>query len=330
MKPKLSIIVTIYNIEKYIENCIKSIISQDLSQVEVLLVSDGSKDSSDEICQRYAAEVEQITFVRKENGGISDARNFGLLQAVGEYILFVDGDDALTEGSIASILSVIHSSEPCIIVGNTYRRIEGTTEVKEYSTPLEEEKINGKTGRDTLLYLFNEINDVMYEAWKYVIKRTYLLEQQLFFEKGRLCEDLLWVPEMLLKGGDTVMLPQPHYIYTETRPGSIMNKRNVKRDMDLAYVVKTWLDKVRELEDKEVKETVQARMVRIAYLDLYPNAFEYDVIDRDKIEHSLTFTKEELQACHDNRVKILRAIHKVFGTTVMFKLVHLYKYRGKK
>lgn len=330
MKPMLSIIVTIYNIEKYIEDCIKSIISQDLSEVEVLLVSDGSKDSSDEICQRYADEVEQITYVRKENGGISDARNFGLLEAKGEYVFFVDGDDALNEGAIETILSIIHSSEPCIIVGNTYRRIEGTTEIKEYSTHLEAEKINQKSGRDTLLYLFNEVNDVMYEAWKYIIKRSYLLEQQIFFEKGRVCEDLLWVPEMLLKGGTTMMLPQPHYIYTEARPGSIMNSYNVKRDMDLAYVIKTWLDKARELEDEEIKHAIQARMVRIAYLDLYPNAFEYDVIDRDKIEHSLTLTKEELAACSDQRVKILRVIHKVLGTTVMFKLVHLYKYRGKR
>ena len=89
----ISVIIPIYNIEKYVERCIKSIINQTYSNLEIILVDDGSSDSSPEICDKFANIDSRIIVIHKKNGGLSDARNNGLKIAKGNYISFIDGDD---------------------------------------------------------------------------------------------------------------------------------------------------------------------------------------------------------------------------------------------
>ena len=89
----VSIIVPVYNIEKYLEQCINSLINQTYSNIEIILVNDGSNDRSSNICERYEKKIDNIMLLNKPNGGLSDARNYGISAAKGEYIVFVDGDD---------------------------------------------------------------------------------------------------------------------------------------------------------------------------------------------------------------------------------------------
>lgn len=92
--PKVSVIVPFYNVENYIEKCIKSLINQTLEDIEIILVNDGSKDNSINIAKKYAEKYpEKIVYLEKENGGLGDARNYGIPYAKGEYIAFVDSDD---------------------------------------------------------------------------------------------------------------------------------------------------------------------------------------------------------------------------------------------
>ena len=92
---KVSIIVPIYNVEQYLAKCIESLIQQTYKNIEILLVNDGSKDNSEKIMQQYAEKDERIVCLNKVNGGLSDARNYGLKYATGEYCLFIDSDDWL-------------------------------------------------------------------------------------------------------------------------------------------------------------------------------------------------------------------------------------------
>ena len=94
---KFSFVVPIYNVEAYLERCIESIISQTYGDFEVILVDDGSPDSSLEICRKYEKMDDRISVYSKENGGLSDARNYGLARASGEYVIFVDSDDYIDE-----------------------------------------------------------------------------------------------------------------------------------------------------------------------------------------------------------------------------------------
>ena len=93
LEEKISIIVPVYNVEAYLTRCIESLIQQTYKNIEIILVYDGSTDNSGEICKRYALNYENIFYYAKVNGGLSDASNFGIARATGEYLAFVDSDD---------------------------------------------------------------------------------------------------------------------------------------------------------------------------------------------------------------------------------------------
>src|SRR5688572_14059839 len=93
MEVKISIIVPVYNLEDFLPNCIDSLINQSFNDIEIILVNDGSKDNSPKICDEYAESDKRIKVIHKKNEGVSIARNTGLKAAIGEYIVFVDGDD---------------------------------------------------------------------------------------------------------------------------------------------------------------------------------------------------------------------------------------------
>ena len=102
---KLSIIIPVYNGEKFIDRCMHSILCQDNGHVQILLVDDGSRDKSAEICDRYAADYPSVSCIHKPNGGVSSARNAGLERATGDYVWFVDIDDEIADGAIETIFA---------------------------------------------------------------------------------------------------------------------------------------------------------------------------------------------------------------------------------
>ncbi|MBQ3553323.1 MAG: glycosyltransferase family 2 protein [Clostridia bacterium] len=118
--PLVSIIVPVYNVEKYLERCIKSVLSQTYPNIELILVDDGSKDSSPQICDSYA-DRENITVIHKENGGLSSARNAGIKRATGEYIFFLDSDDFIHDECIQTLYDIMTQCDCDIVQGNFER-----------------------------------------------------------------------------------------------------------------------------------------------------------------------------------------------------------------
>lgn len=115
--PLISVIVPVYNCEKYIDDCIQSIITQSYSPLEIILINDGSTDESALICDKYSSEYSYIETIHKLNGGVSTARNVGLENANGEYVMFVDGDDMLESNAIETLLTTLKSTKADIAEG---------------------------------------------------------------------------------------------------------------------------------------------------------------------------------------------------------------------
>lgn len=115
---KLSVIIPIYNAEKYLDRCIESVISQTYENIEIILVNDGSLDKSGEICDKYKKEDSRITVIHKENGGVSKARNCGMNIASGEYIFFLDSDDFIEKDALHNLSQRAFETEADIIMGN--------------------------------------------------------------------------------------------------------------------------------------------------------------------------------------------------------------------
>ncbi len=116
--PQISVIVPVYNVEKYLSRCIDSILNQTFSDFELILVDDGSPDQSGKICDEYALKDSRVKVIHKKNGGVSAARNTGIDEAVGEYIMFVDSDDYIDENMLSDMM--IHNGVDAIFCGFTY------------------------------------------------------------------------------------------------------------------------------------------------------------------------------------------------------------------
>lgn len=191
MNSKISIIVPIYNAEKFLDKCIKSIINQTYSNLEIILVNDGSTDNSLNICKKYAGIDNRIHIIDKENGGVSSARNRGIDLASGDYIGFVDSDDFITTKMYEKLLFAI-SEANADIAECGYFRTDLNYEIIDL-IPLENEELNGNYDcshsfilkKNTTDFCFNKLykkfifEDIRYPNFKY--SEDYVLNVKAFY-----------------------------------------------------------------------------------------------------------------------------------------------------
>lgn len=180
MKDKISIVVPIYNVETYLKECIDSILNQTYSNIEVILVDDGSTDNSGKMCDQYKMQDNRICVLHKENGGLSDARNVGINQAKGKYIAFVDSDDVVADDMIEYLFSMINTYKAdmsvcqCDYIDETSRLIKNNANVENICISGKEECLKallGESGLNTVawgkLYKTEFFKDVRYPVGKY-------------------------------------------------------------------------------------------------------------------------------------------------------------------
>ena len=123
--PKISIIVPVYNVEKYLEKCVRSILAQTFTDFELILVDDGSPDSSGAMCDQFAEQDQRVKVIHKENGGLSDARNAGIEIATGEYLGFVDSDDYIADDMYELLYTNIVKEDADLSICGIYDVYEG-------------------------------------------------------------------------------------------------------------------------------------------------------------------------------------------------------------
>ena len=148
----VSIIVPVYNVEKYLERCLDSLINQTLKDIEIILVDDGSTDDSGNICDKYAKKDKRIKVIHKENGGLSDARNIGLSIANGRYLQFVDSDDFIHKQMIEILYNTIINNNADISICD-FDKVYENTKIK-YNT----KEISLNFTLDTLNIIILNIN----------------------------------------------------------------------------------------------------------------------------------------------------------------------------
>ena len=211
---KVSIIVPIYNVEQYLAKCIESLIHQTYENIEVLLVNDGSKDNSEKIMQEYAEKDQRIVCLNKVNGGLSDARNYGLKYATGQYCLFIDSDDWLAE----------HAVEACVNkVNQTGAEVVAFDMIYVYP-----DRETFATGGDFDVLSFEENPEVVLinnSACNKMFKTA--LFENIEFPKGLWYEDLATIPIVLSKASSVAKVNDGLYYYLQ-RESSIAHTINPK------------------------------------------------------------------------------------------------------
>lgn len=240
-QPLLSIIVTSYNDEKYILECIESIVCQKRSDVEIIFIDDCSIDNSIIIANRYKGYMNIIAL--KSNGGLSNARNIGLKQANGKYVMFVDGDDYLKNDCIQVITKIIETNEYDIVAGLMEVFKETPDVAGRWNDPILESDslINDYPDGEKLMKLL-EYKLKISPAQKYIVRRQFIIENDLFF-KNCLHEDHLWTPKSLALANNIYFLNQKFY-YHRIRRGSLGDRFDIE-------VCSTYLDICDELLDFE-------------------------------------------------------------------------------
>ena len=219
----VSVIIPIYNVEKYLRDCIESVLMQTFRDIEVILVDDGSPDNCGAICDEYAGKDNRIIVIHKKNGGLSDARNAGLDIARGEYILFVDSDDMLKKDAVKHLCEYIQHERAQIVYFNAETLCEDF-EDQAYNEELIRKK-QYKTSKGAVVLDIQRHNNEFYAcAPLHIYERNFLARNRLRFLKGILHEDELFSTIAYVRAQRVAYLNEALYI-RRLRAGSIMSER---------------------------------------------------------------------------------------------------------
>lgn len=212
--PKFSVIIPVYNVEKYIRRCITSVINQTFKDYEIIVINDGSTDNSIEIAKEFSVKI-----INSPHVSVSEARNLGVKKAKGEYILFLDSDDYWDNDLLKKLTKSLKNNPD--LVRFQVRTVTDNNETKDYK----EVEFLEKNGEEafSIISKFHYVESV----WCYAIKREYYLNENFFFKKGTIHEDFGLTPLIIIKASIVNSINYIGYNYFR-RSGSIMNTPDYK------------------------------------------------------------------------------------------------------
>lgn len=230
-----SIVVPIYNVQKYLNKCIDSVLCQNYRNFELILVDDGSKDHCSAICDGYAKKDSRVIVIHKKNGGLVSARNAGLKAAQGEYVLYVDGDDWLESNALKIIWEkAVSVHSPDMIIFNM-TRIYSNKEEKDPCFVEEGYYDSERLEQEIYPYMMYDSRKKFYHGLLFpssggkAIRRRILLEHYCKEERIRMGEDNAFIFECLLYSDSAYFLTEYFYMYNQMNAGSIRHNYDKKR-----------------------------------------------------------------------------------------------------
>ncbi|MBE7065896.1 MAG: glycosyltransferase [Ruminococcaceae bacterium] len=219
--PKISILVPVYNVEKYIDECLDSIINQTYKNLEIILVDDGSTDKSGEICDRYARCDSRIKVIHQKNQGLATTRNVLVAAATGDYIGFVDSDDFISPNMYSDLIEIIQKKGADIAMCNIGYVDKNGSEIINHnsSNPISEREL---TGKEFVTELCDNYNPAYVVTWNKIYIRT--LFHNIHYPDGKISEDEAVIHRIAHKCNKIVFTSKIHYFYRQ-QPTSIMNAK---------------------------------------------------------------------------------------------------------
>jgi len=253
--PKISVIIPVYNTEKYLKKCLDSVINQTYQDFEIIIVNDGSTDNSDKIIKEYTCKnPEKIKSYKKENGGLSSARNYGLSKATGEYISFIDSDDYIDHNLFNKLKGEMEKNTDLIKFKLTTVDIN-YKEISKIDGPVFE----GKDGEEAFnLLVFKD--ELMEPACIYLYKKSLLVENNFKFSENKYHEDFGLTPIILLCAKTVASINFFGYFYVQSNNTITRNdnyQRTIKRANDLLFHYDRMKDEVEKIDiELKTKENI--------------------------------------------------------------------------
>lgn len=265
---ELSIIVPIYNVEDYLEECLESLYNIKNIELEIILVNDGSKDNSFKIMERFKDMYpEKTVLINKENGGLSSARNAGMKAAVGEYISFIDSDDFVDSEEFEKFFKEGLKDKLDVIVGNMrYYTPEKTGDSLFRSDIVKNSGV--VNGADFFWNLFQKPKCFREEVVDDIYKREFLLKNNIWFNENIVHEDSEFTPLVYLKAERVKYIDRAFYFYRQ-RTGSIMNKVSEKSVISLEIICEKFFIEYNNLDSVKGKEVLSALILSFYSVVVY-------------------------------------------------------------
>lgn len=246
----MSVVIPVYNVELYLQECIDSVLKQTFTDYEIILVDDGSTDNSRQICDCYAEQYSQICVIHQENGGLSAARNVGLDAAQGEFIYFLDSDDYIAETCLEKTLEIaIEENADVVFFDSTvfFTNCESNGSENNYARKYQYETGLGRIVLDKLI----DMDEYRTAVPLHVFRKEYLQKNNLRFMEGILYEDELFTFLVYHANGKVSHCHEKLY-RRRVRPGSIMTAANLCRQYESAVTIYYELEKY--YKEKKTKD----------------------------------------------------------------------------
>lgn len=320
--PLLSVIIPIYNVEKYLNQCVDSVINQHLLDIELILVDDGSPDRCPEICDDYSDKYDFIKVIHKKNGGLSETRNYGLENAKGEYIIFMDSDDWWnSEVAVSKLIDyALHHTDVDMFLFDGLDYIEG----EGYFQRNEHQNFHDIDVSSVKAYYQSLLNNGNLEvsANTKILKRQFLIDNHLFFTPNLLSEDNEWMMRVLRVAKKVNKLEEPLYICRLGRADSITNTIKKKNITDLLSIVKWSVDYYAD-HDNEVKEQ---ELCFASYLWFCALGLA-NRLNKNELKEVKPLFKETSSVCsysNSKKTKLCNTVYRIFGFDATIKILGTY------
>lgn len=322
---KFSVIVPVYKVEEYLPECVESILNQEYDDFELILVDDGSPDSCPQICDSYAEKDSRVKVIHKKNGGLSDARNTGIKAAEGEYLLFIDSDDYWNSSSVLEKISNILEKNNVELVQFGQEKLY-QLEGKIVTGPQRAlSQYNGLPTSEIISHLVSN-GKLTISACSMAISRKFIIDNNIYFEKGLKTEDLEWAIRLYVCEPRWSFIDEYFYVYRMQREGSITASVDYKHLCDYCWILESSISVV-----ENIREAVKAPLMSyLMYHMLIASALCYrvkldksqrkEILSRLKAVCKRRITKYTL----GKKVKLASYVYRIGGFTVMSKLLGFY------
>lgn len=321
---KFSVIIPVYNVEKYLKECVESVLKQNYLNYEVILVDDGSTDCSGTICDFYAKTYKKVGVIHKKNGGLSDARNAGLGVAQGEYIVFVDSDDWIEPDALNNFDQCLDNTEvtkPDIIITRMTENYMSSNSEKTndeyFSEYLHEELF---TKERAIRWQCCKTQDT-WPAPKNVYSREFIESNALRFAVGRLHEDLDWTSKCMIYALSFIGMTVPWYHHRMDRVGSITNTVKGKAITDVIEMGRLFYEES-YVEGDWLSEMVLQRVLKTVFPCIRQNKF-CSKSDQDDIKKTVLDNIHYLKKTKEFKYRLLLCAIDIFGYQAAMRLLSI-------
>ena len=302
---RFSIIVPVYNVENYLEECINSILKQKYANYEIILVDDGSTDSSPYICDEYQKKYSEfIKVIHKKNGGLSSARNCGIKFALGEYLLFLDSDDFYETSDFLNNINENCYGEDVLVTG-----------VKKFF------EIDNSFSDSRQMNNINNIEEAVKNnifkacATDKVIKKELVCNNDMKFPIGMLSEDISWCKDILKYAQNYSFINDTNYIYRQ-RKNSITHSKNDKHIIDI----------IKQCEEIRINETQNEILLSFIAYEFCTAIGLYTILGKINIEIEKMIRDNIclLEHCVSKKVKLINICYHLFGMKNCMNIIKIF------